>query len=477
MSQITRYQQLADDLAGRIQAGVLQAGERLPSVRQLCSLHDASPATVTHALHRLEDDGLIEARPRLGFYVRQRQFGKPTQCARAGLPTAIALEGHRKLAIELAHGDDRDRLTLPSLAPELFPAQAIKKQLIQLLQRDTSILNDSSYGGQQRLREQIARRSLMAGCDFRPDEVVVTHGDTEALDICLRVLTKPGDVVAAPTPGPLRVLEQLEGHGLQALEVPAHPVHGMSVDALAALLRENRVAACIVNANFPSPTGSLMPDAEKARLAELAHAHGVPLIEVDTFGDLHHGAQRPRAVKAFDRHDNVLYCVDLGFLISPGLRLGYIAAGKHRLVLDAARVVHGEPVAALIQEAIGSFMASGRLELHLRRLRSQLAAQYRSYRVAVLRHFPAGTRVAQGTGGFMLWLELPGDIDAVELLRRCQRLGLSFVPGVLCSLDSSFSNCLRLNAGHPLGPAIEDAISRIGEQARTMLDEADIADG
>ncbi|MBL8508497.1 aminotransferase-like domain-containing protein [Chitinimonas sp. JJ19] len=469
----TRYQTLADDLANRIHAGVLQPGSRVPSVRQLCTLHTVSPATVTHALHLLEDAGLIEARPRLGFFVRQhsRRFAPPSQCAEPALPTAIQLEGHRKLVIEFTDEVAHPWLGMSAIADELFPLAQVKKLLVQQLQRDPQILNRASYGGEPSLREQLARRSLILGCNFQPDEIIVTHGDTEATDLCLRLLTRPGDLVAIQTPGPLRVLEMLEGLGLHALEIPAHPCDGLSVDALAHALQHNKPAACIINANFPSPTGSRMPESEKARLVELAQRHAMPLIEVDTFGDLNHGEQRPRPIKAYDRHDNVLYCGELSTLVSPGLGIGYIAAGRHRLTLAASQVVHGEPVPALIQHTMAALLSGGQFEPHMRRLRSRLASQMQAYRKMVIEHFPGGTRMACGDGGFMLWLELPDNLDAAELQRRVLATGHTFAPGALFSLGSSFANCLRLNAGYPLSCQIEEGIRIIGRLAHAMQAE------
>ncbi|HEY9101144.1 PLP-dependent aminotransferase family protein [Chitinimonas sp.] len=467
-----RYQQLADDLSHCIRSGVLKPGDQVPSVRQLCALHDASPATVTHALHILEDRGLIEARPRQGFFVRTQSFAYPSQCALPGRPKAIELEGHRKLVMEFAQTCGNHFLGMSAIDDSLFPTKALKKLLVQQLHRNDNIVNDASYTGDIALREQIARRSLLLDCDFLPDEIVLTHGATEALDLCLRLLTKPGDIVAIAAPGPLRTLEMLEGQGLQALEIPSHPCDGLSVDALEFALRHHKVAALVVNANFPSPTGSLMPDKEKARLAELTGRHGVPVIEIDIFGELTHGPQRPKPVKAFDRHDNVLYCGDYRYVISPGFSVGYIAAGRHRLTLQACRKVHGEPVAALIQQTLASFMASGQYEPHLRRLRSQLASQMAAYRAAVFRYFPKGTRVACASGGMLLWLELPEGTDMTELQRRSHCEGYVFAPGALFSQGESFNNCLRINTGHPMTVELEQGVRVIGELAHAVQAEA-----
>ncbi|GAB3250850.1 hypothetical protein GCM10027296_15690 [Chitinimonas naiadis] len=373
--------------------------------------------------------------------------------------------------MEFAQACGQHVLGMSAIDDRLFPTKALKKLLVQHLHRNENILNDASYIGDVALREQIARRSLLLDCDFHPEEIVVTHGATEALDLCLRLLTQPGEVVAIATPGPLRILELLEGQRLQALEIPAHPCDGLSIDALEFALRHHKIAAVIANVNFPSPTSSLMPDVEKARLAELTARHGVPVIEIDTFGDLGHGPRRPKPVKTFDRHDNILYCGDFGYVISPGFRVGYIAAGRHRLTLQACRKVHGEPVSGLIQQTLASFMASGQYEPHLRRLRTQLASQMAAYRAAVFRYFPRGTRVACAAGGMLLWLELPNGTDVAELQRRSHCAGYVFAPGALFSQGDSFGNCLRINAGHPLTPEIEQGLRVIGQLAHAVQAE------
>ncbi|QNM97982.1 aminotransferase-like domain-containing protein [Chitinimonas koreensis] len=469
----TRYQALTDDLAGRIRAGVLQAGDKLPSVRQLCALHQASPATVTHALHRLEDAGLIEARPRQGFFVRRqvRAFAPPSQCAVPGLPQAIELEGHRKLVHEFTRSQCHDWLGLSNISPDYFPTEALNRLLKQQLRQDPDLLGRHSHQCVPALREQIARRSVLLGCDWRPEEIVVTHGGHEAADLCLRLLTRPGDVVAIQAPSGLLQLELLAGLGLRVLEIPAHPCDGLSVEALAFALRHNRVAACVVTANFPSPTGSLMSDEAKARLVALTAEHGVPLLEIDTLGDLYHGDRRPKPCKAFDRDGRVLYCADLGVLAGPGVGIGYVVAGRERLRVEAGLLAHGAAVPLLMQRTLAAFMASGQFEPHLRRLRGRLADNLSAYRCEVYRHFPEGTRVACAPGGYLLWVELPGGIDATELRRRALVSGYTFAPGALFSLGDSFRNCLRINCGYGLNGEIAEAIRVIGGLAGAMRAE------
>ncbi|HEY9102219.1 PLP-dependent aminotransferase family protein [Chitinimonas sp.] len=462
-----RYQQLADLLSARIQSGTLPAGAQLPAIRQLCAAHQASLATVTHALHRLEAAGLITARPRQGFFV-SAGASRPAQAATLGELQPIALQGHRRLLMELAT-TQANCLSLGHLRMDdrLLPTAALKRLLQQHLRQDAEVLTRGSGYGNATVREQIARRARQFGCDFDPEGIILTNGESEAVELCLRQLTRPGDVIAVPSPGPMRTLECIASLGLQILEVPADPDHGLSLPALAFALQHHPVAACVVEANYASPTGSLMSDADKAALLALLQQHNIPLIEFDAFGDLHHGHERPRPIKAFDRHDNVLYCSGMACLSSPGFSIGYIATGRHRITLRTARIVHGELIPGIVEETLASFMISGQFDQHLRRLRRHLAQQLTALRMAVLRHFPAGSRVSQSEGGYLLWVAVPG-INTTELLHAARKAGYTFIPGRVFSLGNAFDHCLRLTAGYPLDAKREQGIRTLGELARQL---------
>lgn len=464
-----RYRALADTLAEELRAGHHRPGAQLPSVRQLCADHGASLATVTHALHRLEDAGLIEARPRRGFFVCAAAV--PPAPAAAAAVDAIALAGHRKRLIALAT-TQADCLSLGHLALDdsLLPLAALKRLLMQQLKRDTAALSTRSCHGTAALREQLALRSRALGCDFPADGIVVTQGQAEAMELCLRVLTRAGDLVAVASPAPFRALEIMASLGLQVLELPAAGAgQGLSVPALAFALQHHRVAACLLEPSGSSADGSQIGDEAGQQLAELLARHGIPLIECDLMGDLYRGARRPRPVKAFDRSDSVLYCGGFACLTGPGFSLGYAVAGRHHLQLQAARTVHGELLPAPVEQTLAAFMASPAFEPHLRRLRRQLALRLAAHQAAIEAHFPAGTRVGSGQGGYVLWVELPGGLDACALLEQARQRGYTFVPGAVFSTGAAFDHCLRLTASHPLDEARARGIRTLGEIASQML--------
>jgi DNA-binding transcriptional MocR family regulator len=259
------------------------------------------------------------------------------------------------------------------------------------------------------------------------------------------------------------MLQLLETLGLKALEIPTDPRTGVSVEALDLATRDGRVAACLLVPNASNPLGSVMPDEKKRLLAALTAARGVAVIEDDIYGDLHFGSQRPWPIKAFDTAGNVLLCSSFSKSLSPSLRIGFVAAGRYRPALALQKTITSGGTNPLTQHVLAEYLESGAYERHLRGLRRAYESQVESMRQALTRHFPAETRMTQPQGGYVLWVELPEDVDTTALHELAVARGLAFVPGELFSASGMYRNCLRLNCGNPHTPEIEDAVRRLGQ--------------
>lgn len=462
-ARATRYRQLADTLAAELREGRHPPGTQLPSVRQLCADHAASLATVTHALRELEDAGLVEARARRGY------FACATPRPRALPPSvpALEVEGRRRRLMELATTQP-DCLSLSHLAlpPALLPLTALRQHAARALDEDRSLLAIGSAFGSEALRTQLALRTTRAGCVVEADDLVVTHGQAESLELCLRLLTRPGDHVAIASPGSLRALELIASLGLQALAIPSSPERGLSVQALDFALQHHAVACCIAEPSHDSARGSAMHDDDRRQLAALLARYRLPLIECDLMGDLHRAAQRPRPVKAWDQGDWVLYCGNLACVTGPGVSVGWIASRRHRLLLRAARTVHGDLLPPLTEAVLARFLATRAYDLHLRRLRQRLATQVDAWADAARRHLPRGTRIHSGQGGYVLWVELGEGHDVGWALQRVRQAGYTFVPGGVFGHGHAFDHCLRLSAGHPLDAQRERGLQVLGAALR-----------
>jgi DNA-binding transcriptional MocR family regulator len=354
-------------------------------------------------------------------------------------------------------------------APELQLGPRLNRLYASIARRQPGLLAGSSHSNLNELPllRAITRRALEWGCPLAAEELVVTNSCTEAMTLCLRAVTKPGDTVAVESPTYYLMLQLLEAMGLRALEIPTHPLTGVSVEALELATRkpaaEGGVAACLLIPSGANPLGSVMPDAAKQHLAELLAARKVALIEDDIYGDICFTGARPRPIHAFDTSGNTMLCTSFSKTVSPSLRIGFVAAGRRTAEVALQKTLTSGKTNPLTQHVIAGLMESRGFDVHLRTLRRRFAEQIARTRDAVARHFPAETCVTDPQGGFVLWLELPPEVDCTALHRRAVKEGIAFVPGELFSASGQYRNCLRLACGQPWSGTLEDALRRLGK--------------
>lgn len=464
-----RYERLADDVAGLIADGVLRAGERLPSVRRLAQERRVSISTAVQALRQLEMRGLVEARPQSGFFVRARPLALTAATARSAPEAPVAVDLNQRLVAVLQANQRPGVVPLGAAlpAPSLLPVAALHRRYASVARRFPQLLNGASHTdiNDPPLVRQIVRRSLAWGGPLEAEEIVVTNSCTEAMGLCLRAVTKPGDTVAVESPGYYLMLQLLESLGLKALEIPCDPETGLSVAALDLATRDGKVAAVLLVPNASNPLGSVMPEESKRKLVQLMAARHVPVIEDDIYGDLCYEARRPWPLKGFDEGGNVMLCASYSKCLSPALRIGFVAAGKYRQKVALQKTLSSGGTNPITQRVLAEMFESGAYERQVRALRRQFQGQVEQTMAAVARHFPAGTRVARPRGGFVLWIELPANIDTAALWRRAIAENIAFVPGDLFSPSGLYRNCLRLNCGNPWNDSVAAAVRRLGELA------------
>ncbi len=467
------YHVVADDLATLIASGALPPRARIPSVRRLALQRRISITTAVASLRLLEQRGLIESRPKSGYFVATRRAPAPVPEA-VSLPRTARLVGAEAMLKRLAEASANPvmaRLGQAIPDPALYPQAALRSSQMRALRRQPELLAiyPARMRGSESLRRQISAHYAHVGMALPADDLVITNGCMEALTLALRAVARPGDTIAIESPVYFGFLQLAESLGVKLLEVPMHPRDGLSVEALRELLggRSGQgVRACLTIANFSNPGGSLMPESRKRQLVALCREADIALIEDDIYGDLAHDGSRPLPCKAFDRDDRVLLCSSFSKSLAPGVRVGFVASGRHHDSLRALKQNLSGATALLPQEMLAEYLASGRYERHLRRLRERCAEQVARVSQCVQDHFPAGTRLSQPQGGYVLWVELPGAVDTMLLYDEASRCGVDFVPGAMFSASGRYANCLRLNCGFPFTAAIADAIHRLGELAR-----------
>lgn len=465
----TRYQQVAQELDHQIEQGVYRPGEKLPGIRRLARQFGVSVNTTQHALEQLEGEGRLTARARAGFYVKAApaQARKPRFTETQGYPQAVT---GQELVLRLTWAARRPGIAQLGTAvphPDFLPIAAIEQAHGMVRRRGNAGLQSYEFPpGHFELRRHIARRMMDAGCPADPDEIVITSGCQEAIMLALDVVTEPGDIVAIESPAFYGLLQGIEAQGLQALEIPADPETGISLEALQLALEQWPVKAVAAVTNFSNPLGGSIPTERKKKLVRMLAAHAAVLIEDDIYGELGHEGPRPTAAKAYDEGGNVIYCASFSKTVSPGLRIGWTVPGRHLDLINFRKFAVNQAAPSYAQRALAHFLAEGQLERYLRGIRGRYQANVARAIEAIIRHFPAEVRISHPRGGFVIWVELPEDVDALQLHEAALAEGVSIAPGPIFSPSQKYRNCIRLNCAQPWGEVLEPALARIGALVR-----------
>jgi DNA-binding transcriptional MocR family regulator len=466
------YEQVADHIQTLITEGTLQPGDRIPSVRKLREQLSVSISTVLEAYRLLEDRGLISARPQSGYYVRCNRLTVPQEPNQSEPPKRIC-QVDTSLAFRVCRsGIHPDTVHLGAALPgmDLLPLNALNRIMGQVLRAHTNVAHAYDLPpGCEPLRQEVAKRLMNAGCSITPDQIVTTNGTFEAIYLSLKAVTKPGDVVAIESPTYYGLLEALEILHLKALELPTHPRDGISLSHLEHAIKNQEVKALAIVSNFSNPLGTCMSDRKKKELVELLTQHQIPLIEDDVYGDLYFEGTRPKAIKAFDRDDLVLYCASYSKTLSPGLRVGWVAAGRYQSRVERLKWIINQTTAIAPQLTIAAFLTNGGYDRHLRQLRRAYQSQMARMTQAICDYFPAETKVTRPNGGHVLWLELPPEFDALSYGEAALQHNVSIAPGLIFSPSESYRNCFRLNTGNPWSDEIDRAMQTLGYLAKRQL--------
>lgn len=466
------YEELANQINRQVEMGTFRPGERIPSIRQTSQQRSLSMTTVLQAYQLLEDRRVIEARPQSGYYVMPRPMAimpEPEVSCQPSDPCAVDIDDLAATIIRDTINPDLVQFGAAIPHPDLLPTVKLNRILASLARTEgVRLTTCGTPEGCDELRVPVAQRTFLSECSLSPDDIMVTSGCTEAISLALRAICQPGDLVAIESPAYFGLLQIIQSQGLQALEIPTHHRTGISLDALRFALDHHRVSACLVVSNFHNPLGSCMPDENKSDLVRMLADREIPLIEDDIHGELYLQGQRPKVAKSFDRKGLVILCASFSKDLSPSYRVGWAAPGRFQTRMERMKLASNLGTPVLLQMAIARFIENGGYDHHLRRIRRAYAAKVSAMSQAVMRYFPAGTRVTAPQGGFLLWVQMPEQVDSLALYRKAIGAGITLAPGCIFSADPDrYRNYIRLNAAF-MSDETREALQRLGGMVDQM---------
>jgi 2-aminoadipate transaminase len=467
-SEVPLYRQLFEQIAARIRSGEMARGERLPPTRELAGLLGLNRTTVSAAYEILETQGLIAGQVGRGSFVT----GGPsrTQPARQGVDwTAILPQGSSTSAFP------REEISFVMSRPsrDLFPLDDFRATCAAVLERPdlADILQLGSPSGYEPLRRRLledARRQQLAAPG---DDLLITNGCQQALDLLGRVLLRPGDPVAIEDPVYPGLKNLLAGMGAQLIGMPVGP-HGVDMAQLDRVLRD-RPRFLVVTSNFQNPTGATMPLEARRVLTEAARAAGVPVVENDAYGDLRYAGDALPAIKQLDDGGGTVLLRSFSKVSFPGLRVGW-ALGPKPLIdrLRQAKEATDLHTDQLSQAVLLEFAESGRLEAHRRHVLEAGAARLAATLEGCRRFLPQGTRWTHPEGGMNIWVRLPEPLDASELLARAREEGVAYLPGRYFTVSRHDPGALRLSFVGLPPEQITSGLAALGRVIAAELERA-----
>lgn len=356
-------------------------------------------------------------------------------------------------------------------APDVFPVKEFQEASQKVLaEHGPQALQYSTTEGYRPLREMIARHTARYGIVVGADNILITSGSQQALDLIGKVFINPGDRILVEKPTYLGALQAWNAYQTEYVTVPLDD-KGLQTDRLEEALRVGPKFLYVLP-NFHNPAGVTLSLERRKKLIELADHYGVPIIEDDPYGQLRYeGDHLPSLVvidNEFQRHNgapysgNVIYLSTFSKTLAPGLRLGWIIAPVE-VIKKLVQAKQGSDLhtSTFTQMVAYEVAHGGFLDKHVRFIRHVYCERRDAMLQALEHYFPEGVHWTHPQGGLFLWVILPEHLDASEVLKEAIKEKVAFVPGVAFYADGSGQNTMRLNFSYMTPDKIEEGIKRL----------------
>lgn len=517
-----RWQPVHDWIIRQIESDAWPEGKRLPSVRALADLFHTSIGTVQRALEQLETDAWLRTVPKVGIFVASGSTTPANDTDYAGVTVRVdkAVVEMLSQAVQPGHVSFSSAV----LGDELVPQIPLNKCLALVTRHaDASVHGLVPPPGLPALRRRIAGMMLERSVACSPDDILITSGDSVAMELALAAAAPPGARIAIESPTYYGILQVIERLGMKAVPIPTARDTGISIDRLSEAMSRRHIDAIFLNPTLHNPLGFIMPDEARQQLAALAREHDIPIIEDDVFFDLvpdannepltqgtdagasarentvqslkhqdktsaalmssapdappsrsmkdkqsaHHGGKGFHAIKNY-LPDSTIYCSSFSKTLTPGYRVGWCVPGRYRNEIMAQMFSRNISVPSIAQTVLAEFLGKNYLKPHIESLRKRFADNTRFLHELVQQSFPAGTRHHSPRGGFIHWIEFPDHIDMQRLVKDALQQGCQISLNGIFFADGKTTQAIRICLGRALTPEVVRALSTLARCAQAQ---------
>ncbi|RJE89011.1 PLP-dependent aminotransferase family protein [Paenibacillus sp. 1011MAR3C5] len=368
--------------------------------------------------------------------------------------------------LKLTQGNDMISFAGGLPAEELFPVQAVREAAGRVLDQGTGALQYGLTEGYLPLREQLCERMAAKGMVVTPEEMILTTGSQQAIDLLVGVLTEPGDTILVERPTYLACLQVFALHGLNIVSAESDEF-GMVPESAEELIRKHKPKLLYAVPTFSNPTGRVWSEERRKRVLELTRQYDMLIIEDDPYGDIKFNDEEHSSLFALagSAQDNpVLYTSTFSKTVAPALRTGW-AIGDSRVIrmVEKAKQAADLQSSTMDQQILSQLLSGFDLDAHIARISKEYGARMNEMDALLRREALPGLNWVTPQGGMFLWVELPEGLDAEALLRCAVQKGVAFVPGSSFYADHPDRNTARLNYTHNKGERTVQGVARLVE--------------
>lgn len=467
-----KYEIFTSGIEEKINRRILLKGERLPSIREIKKEYNLSIVSIQNGYDSLILKGLVKSIPQKGYFVDKSFENQIPISKKQFLPISRDVDFTNNLQLTSARNKSSEANSFNNAVPgdSMIPQKLILRTMQNVIrEKGASLLRYYPPNGSEELRNLISDRMRRVGSIINPDEIIITDGALQALFIALRSVTNEDDVIAIESPCVFSVLEVVESLKLKIIEIPVQYENGFDINYFEKVCLEHLIKALVITPNFHNPTGKLMNELDKKNLLSISEKFKIPIIENDIYGDLYFTEQRPGCLKNFDEHNNVITFSSFSKSLAPGIRLGWIHAGKFYQEAEKIKFSLGRTVSPLYQELIVKLLQNNSYDRHLRSFRKKLNQQAMHLWSALRKYFPESSYFHQPEGGYSIWCELPKEINMEEFYNYCEKNKILFTPGKTFSITNEYQHCFRVVFADYLTSESLILIEKAGVKARELL--------